>query len=169
VWAWEEGFDCEGLRGGVCLGDGVALGLGWLDRSPCMWLTRTCSSIKMSSERLQEHTSVVNAVFPPPLGPTSRKVGSVAVAAAFLYRKLCSSTGSPRATINVMMMVVRFGEKAAVSQLSSSYHAMAARQWLSCTQMKPECAKDAADIVSKQRIDATCIFGQGTRRGLFGA
>jgi hypothetical protein len=31
-----------------------------------------------------DHTSVVKAVFPPPLGPTSRNVGSVAAAAAFL-------------------------------------------------------------------------------------
>jgi hypothetical protein len=34
--------------------------------------------------------------------------------------------GSPNATINVMRMVVGFGEKAAVSQLSSSYHAIVA-------------------------------------------
>lgn len=31
-----------------------------------------------------DHTSVVKAVFPPPLGPTSRNVGNCAAAAAFL-------------------------------------------------------------------------------------
>jgi hypothetical protein len=67
----------------------------------------------------------VNAVFPLPLGPTSRKVGRLVDAAACLYRRLCSNIGSPSATRMVMRMVVRFGENAAVSQLSSSYHAMA--------------------------------------------
>ena len=70
-------------------------------------------------------TNVVNAVFPLPLGPSSRKVGRLVDAAACLYSKACSSMGRPNETITVMMMVVRFGENAAVSQLSSSYHAMA--------------------------------------------
>jgi hypothetical protein len=70
-------------------------------------------------------TKVVNAVFPLPLGPTSRKVGRLVDAAACLYSNVCSSIGRPNATTMVMRMVVRFGENAAVSQLSSSYHAMA--------------------------------------------
>lgn len=70
-------------------------------------------------------TRVVKAVFPPPLGPTSKKVGRLVDAAAFLYRKLCSSIGNVSTMRKVMMMVVRFGERAAVSQLSSSYQAIA--------------------------------------------
>lgn len=62
--------------------------------------------------------SVVNAVFPPPLGPTSKKVGTFVDAAAFLYRKVWNSIGSAIATRTVIKMVVGFGEKAAVSQLS---------------------------------------------------
>lgn len=68
---------------------------------------------------------MVNAVFPPPLGPTRRKVGVFVVAAACLYKKVCSNIGRVIATTNVMRMVVRFGESAFVSKLSSSYHAMA--------------------------------------------
>lgn len=60
----------------------------------------------------------MNAVFPPPLGPTSRIVGTFVDAAAFLYKKPWSSMGSPIATRMVIKMVVKFGEKAAVSQLS---------------------------------------------------
>jgi hypothetical protein len=71
-----------------------------------------------------KHTNVVNAVFPLPLGPTSRNVGRLVDAAAFRYNKVCSSIGSPIATIRVMKMVVRLGENAAVSQLSSSCHAI---------------------------------------------
>lgn len=67
---------------------------------------------------------MVNAVFPPPLGPTRRKVGRFVDAAAFRYKKLCSSIGRPIATMKVIRMVLRFGERAAVSQLSSSYHGM---------------------------------------------
>jgi hypothetical protein len=68
---------------------------------------------------------VVNAVFPPPLGPTRRKVGRLVAAAAFRYKKLCSRIGRPIATRKVIRIVLGFGESAAVSQLSSSYHAMA--------------------------------------------
>jgi len=69
-------------------------------------------------------TSVAKAVFPPPLGPTSRKVGRVVPTAACRYRKECNSIGKTNATTRVTRMVVRLGEKAAVSQLSWSYHAM---------------------------------------------
>jgi hypothetical protein len=78
-------------------------------------------------ERPKERTNVVNAVFPPPLGPTSKKVGRFVDAAVFWYRKVCSSIGRTRATTIVTRMVLRLGEKAAVSQLSSSCHAMTAR------------------------------------------
>jgi hypothetical protein len=47
-------------------------------------------------------------------------------AAADLYKKLCTSIGRMSATASVMRMVERFGENAAVSQLSSSCHAMSA-------------------------------------------
>jgi hypothetical protein len=90
----------------------------------------------------------VNAVFPLPLGPTSRKVGRVAEVAAFLYKKPCSRIGNPIATMKVMRMVVRFGENALVSQLSSSYHAMFALQFTSSD------ARSIVDNVYKQRRDA---------------
>jgi hypothetical protein len=152
VGAGEERFDGERLRGRVGLGNGVAFGLG------------TVSLIRSLAAGIDEavrRTKVVNAVFPLPLGPTSRKVGIFVVAAACLYRKLCSSIGSPSATRTVMMMVVRLGENAAVSQLSSSYHAMTARYSLSCTP-KQRFVK-VARVVGKQRIDVTCRSEQGQR------
>jgi hypothetical protein len=61
---------------------------------------------------------------PAPLGPTSKKVGTVDVAAAWRYKKLCRRMGRSSAMRSVMLMVVRLGEKAAVSQLSLSCHAI---------------------------------------------
>jgi hypothetical protein len=94
----------------------------------------------------------VSAVFPLPLGPTRRKVGMLADAAAFLYRKLCSNIGSPIATMKVMRMVVRFGENALVSQLSSSYHAIFASQFTTSI------ARAVVDDIYKQRRGAPCSF-----------
>jgi hypothetical protein len=67
---------------------------------------------------MEKHTNVANAVFPAPLGPTSRNVGRPVDDAAFRYKKVCTSTGSMSATRQVRMMVERLGAKAAVSQLS---------------------------------------------------
>jgi hypothetical protein len=75
----------------------------------------------------QQHTRVVNAVFPPPLGPTSKNVGSPVEVAAFLYRKECSRIGKKRAMANVIRIVDGFGDSAWVNQLSSSYQAMLPR------------------------------------------
>lgn len=75
----------------------------------------------------QGHTRVVNAVFPPPLGPTSKNVGSPVDVAAFLYRKECSRMGKMMAIANVTRMVDGFGDSAWVSQLSSSYQAISPR------------------------------------------
>lgn len=75
----------------------------------------------------QQHTRVVNAVFPPPLGPTSKNVDSPVEAAAFLYRKACSKIGKTMAIANVIRIVDGFGDSAWVSQLSSSYQAMLPR------------------------------------------
>jgi hypothetical protein len=69
----------------------------------------------------------VNAVFPPPLGPTSKNVGSPVEVTAFLYRKECSRIGKRMAIANVIRIVDSFGESAWVSQLSSSYQAMLPR------------------------------------------
>ena len=63
---------------------------------------------------------------PPPLGPASRKVGSaVDEVAAWRYRNECSRTGSSSATARVTRMVDSLGDRAWVSQLSSSCQAMA--------------------------------------------
>ena len=40
--------------------------------------------ILLERQTQQQHTRVVNAVLPPPLGPTSKNVGSPVVLAAFL-------------------------------------------------------------------------------------
>lgn len=69
----------------------------------------------------------MKAVFPPPLGPTSKNVGSPVEAAAFLYRKECSRTGKRMAIASVIKIVDGFGDSAWVSQLSSSYQAMLPR------------------------------------------
>jgi hypothetical protein len=73
---------------------------------------------------MERRTKVAKAVFPLPLGPMSRNVGSFVASPACLYKRLCSSIGSTSATTSVMRMVLRLGENAAVSQLSLSCHAM---------------------------------------------
>jgi len=72
-----------------------------------------------------ERTSVAKAVLPAPLGPASRKTGGVDVAAALRYKKVCTKMGRSMAMRSVRMIAWGVGEKAAVSQLSSSCHAMA--------------------------------------------
>lgn len=83
---------------------------------------------RLSSQR----TKVVNAVFPPPLGPTSKNVGNSAVLDAFLYSNECSKTGKRIVIANVTKIVDNFGDSAWVSQLSSSYQAM-----ILCRVVKP--------------------------------
>lgn len=45
---------------------------------PCAPIVHECSGLS------EQHTRVVNAVFPPPLGPTSKNVGSPVALATFL-------------------------------------------------------------------------------------
>jgi hypothetical protein len=52
-------------------------------------------------------------------------VGRLVAAAAFLYRKLCIKIGRTIAMVRVIRMVEMLGDRAAVSQLSLSCHAMA--------------------------------------------
>lgn len=109
----------------------------------------------------------MKAVFPAPLGPTSKKVGRLVDAAAFLYKKLCSSIGRTSATRNVMMMVLRFGERAAVSQLSSSYHAIARYQLRAHKKLQsPVEAERLARVVLL--INKACRRGQGSASWLRG-
>ena len=72
----------------------------------------------------QQLTSMVRAVLPAPLGPTSKNVGSPVALAAFLYRNVCSTIGIRSANATVTRMAMGDGARAHVSQLSSSYHAM---------------------------------------------
>ena len=113
MWTREDSGDGEGGSGGVRLRRSIALGLVVVRRYKAHCFRGLV-------------TNVVKAVFPLPLGPTSNKVGCCAAAAAFLYRMVCIIIGRPIATMKVMSMVRGFGEKAAVSQLSWSYHAIEA-------------------------------------------
>jgi hypothetical protein len=71
VWTGEKSGDGERRGGGVRLGCSVTFSLGTVRR-----YSRVRVGVYV--------TSVVKAVFPLPLGPTSRNVGNCAAAAAFL-------------------------------------------------------------------------------------
>lgn len=66
----------------------------------------------------------MNAVLPPPLGPTSRNVGSPVALAAFLYKMEWITIGKRSATASVTRMVDTLGDRARVSQPSASCQAM---------------------------------------------
>lgn len=150
----EEGFDGERRGRSVGWGYGVALRLV---------VVVSANTFPIYSQH-GRHTKVVKAVFPPPLGPTSRNVGRLVVAAAFLYKKLCRRIGKTSAMRNVRMIVVGFGASAAVSQLSSSCHAIAPALLLSLVTKKEKGGQ------TKEEIPPVCEslrkrgrIGQGER------
>lgn len=110
------------------------------------------------------HTSVVKAVLPAPLGPTSRNVGSAAdEVAAWRYRNECSRMGSSRATARVSRMVDGLGDRAWVSQLSSSCQAMAGRRAWAVAQAAFRISAQAKEM--RARLAVSFGTPEGPRAG----